>query len=231
SVPRGLGPPAAGAAEHRLMRLRRASSPLTLAAASPPLAALLLAAALLACDPNARAAEPSAAGERVEAGFGAGAPALLPAATQQAAAQDLDASRRTAIVTASRRVSPSVVTVNVVRREVVRPSFFDIFMFGPVQREVAGLGSGFVLREDGLILTNEHVGRDAQQVGGPRPDGRDLAAEVLGVDEATDLALLRIPANDLPVAPLGDSDELLIGEWVIAIGNPFGFLLSNSEPT
>src|SRR5690606_13396627 len=53
----------------------------------------------------------------------------------------------------------------------------------------------------------------------------------LGVDEATDLALLRIPANGLPVAPLGDSDGLMIGEWVIAIGNPFGFLLSNSEPT
>src|SRR5690606_30906086 len=188
-------------------------------------------AALLACDPNARAAEPSAAGERVEAGFGAGAPALLPAATQQAAAQELDASRRTAIVTASRRVSPSVVTVNVVRREVVRPSFFDICRLGPVQREVAGLGSGFVLREDGLILTNEHVVRDAQQVVVTLPDGRDFEAEVLGVDEATDLALLRIPANDLPVAPLGDSDELLIGEWVIAIGNPFGFLLSNSEPT
>src|SRR5690606_32232134 len=191
SVPRGLGPLAAGATEKQLMQLPGPLSPATAAAASLPLVALLLAGALLACDPGARTADdPSAAGERVEAGFGMGAPALFAAPAQQAAAQELDASRRTAIVTASRRVSPSVVTVNVIRREVVRPAFFDIFMFGPVQREVTGLGSGFVLREDGLILTNEHVVRDAQQVVVTLPDGRDFEAEVLGVDEATDLALL-----------------------------------------
>jgi len=214
------------------MRMRRSLSPLTAAAASPPLLALLLAAALLGCDPDVRMADASAADERVEAGFAMGAPPLFAATTQRAATQELDASRQTAIVTASRRVSPSVVTVNVIRREVVRPrDFFDIFMFGPVQREVAGLGSGFILREDGLILTNEHVVRGAQQVVVTLSDGRDFEAEILGVDEATDLALLRIPASGLPVAPLGDSDELMIGEWVIAIGNPFGFLLSNSEPT
>ena len=196
-----------------------------------PLSALLLSA-LLACDPAARGADAPAANDRVEARFGGGTPALFAATTQRTATQELESSRQTAIVTASRRVSPSVVTVNVIRSEVVRPrDFFDLF-FGPVQRrQVAGLGSGIILREDGLILTNEHVIRGAQQVVVTLSDGRDFEAEILGVDEATDLALLRIPARGLPAAPLGDSDDLMIGEWVIAIGNPFGFLLSNSEPT
>ena len=212
--------------------LRRRLSPTGSAATSLRFAALLLVAALVGCKPAARTADPSAAGERVEAAFGMGAPALLAATTQRTATQELETSRQTAIVTASRRVSPSVVTVNVIRREVVRPrDFFDIFLFGPVQREVAGLGSGIIVREDGLILTNEHVIRGAQQVVVTLSDGRDFEAEILGVDEATDLALLRIPATGLPAAPLGDSDDLMIGEWVIAIGNPFGFLLSNSEPT
>ncbi|HEX7091447.1 MAG TPA: trypsin-like peptidase domain-containing protein [Longimicrobiales bacterium] len=207
------------------------------------LAALLVPAIGWACDPTARAAEPAAA----EAGIGSAAapeaPAALASAAQKftpaapaqesAEAQDLHASRRTAIVTASQRVAPAVVSVNVIRGQTVWPrDWFDALFFGPVERRVASLGSGFVIREDGLILTNEHVVRGAEEVVVTLADGRDFEAEVLGVDEATDLALLRIrPDGPLPVAPLGDSDDLMIGEWVIAIGNPFGFMLSNSEPT
>src|SRR5690554_6126297 len=208
------------------------------------LAALLVPAICWACDPTARAAEHSASAAEAEIGIAAApeAPAeaaqgsMPPAAAQEpmlaAAAQDIHASRRTAIVTASQRVAPAVVSVNVIRGQWVWPRDWFERLFGPVERRVASLGSGFVIRGDGLILTNEHVVRGAEEVVVTLADGRDFEAEILGVDEATDLALLRIrPDGPLPVAPLGDSDDLMIGEWVIAIGSPFGFLLSNSEPT
>src|SRR5688572_4266366 len=147
-------------------------------------------------------------------------------------AQDLDSSRRTAIVRAAERVAPAVVSVNVRSQQRVQPrSIFD--MFGPSTREVQGLGSGFVFRSDGIIVTNEHVVRNATEVVVTFSDGRDFEAEVVGTDEVTDLAVLRIknPPRDLPVAPLSTSGELIIGEWAIAIGNPFGYYLANPEPT
>lgn len=154
---------------------------------------------------------------------------LAPAQAQA----EITASRTTAIVQAARRVAPSVVSVNITRHEAVQPrTFFEGFFLPPgTQREVQGLGSGVIIRADGLILTNEHVVRGADRVVVTLPDGRQFRGKVLGVDEVTDLALIRIDGRDLPVAPLGDSDSLMIGEWVVAIGNPFGYLLSNTEPT
>jgi serine protease Do len=153
------------------------------------------------------------------------------------AAQAQDAtseSRRTAIVRASERVAPAVVSVNVLRRETVQPrSLFESFFVQPGTREVQGLGSGFVIGADGTVLTNEHVVRGATEVVVTLSDGRDFHADIVGTDEVTDLAVVKLrnaPAQ-LPVAPLGTSSNLIIGEWVIAIGNPFGFLLSNPEPT
>jgi serine protease Do len=150
-------------------------------------------------------------------------------------AQDVDASRRTAIVRASERMAPAVVSVNVLRRETVQPrSLFESFFLGPgTTRQVQGLGSGFVIRNDGVVVTNEHVVRDATEVVVTLSDGRDFAADVVGTDEVTDLAVLRLrsPPQDLAVAPLGTSSNLIIGEWAIAIGNPFGFYLANAEPT
>ncbi|HSH46037.1 MAG TPA: trypsin-like peptidase domain-containing protein [Longimicrobiales bacterium] len=147
----------------------------------------------------------------------------------------IEGSRRTAIVRAAERVSPAVVSVNVIRRETVQPrSLYERFFLPPgAERQVAGLGSGFIIHQDGLVLTNEHVVRGASEVVVTLPDGRDFGAEVVGTDEVNDLALLRLSANGegLPAAPLGTSDDLLIGEWVVAIGNPFGYLLSNTEPT
>jgi serine protease Do len=143
-------------------------------------------------------------------------------------------SRRTAIVRASERVAPAVVSVNVLRRESVQPrSLWESFFLQPGTREVQGLGSGFIVERNGTVLTNEHVVRGATEVVVTLSDGRDFPADVVGTDEVTDLAVLRLrsPPGDLPVAPLGTSTNLIIGEWVIAIGNPFGFLLSNAEPT
>ncbi|HEX8320755.1 trypsin-like peptidase domain-containing protein [Longimicrobium sp.] len=143
-------------------------------------------------------------------------------------------ARRTAIVAAAERVAPAVVSVNVLRRERVVPrSMWEEMMIPPgAEREVAGLGSGFIITPEGLVITNEHVVRAASEVMVTLPDGREFDADVVGADEVNDLALLRIRGGrGLPVAPLGNSDGLMIGEWVIAIGNPFGFLLSNPEPS
>jgi serine protease Do len=137
-----------------------------------------------------------------------------------------------AIVRATERMSPAVVSVNVRSQQRVQPrTIFD--MLGPSIREVQGLGSGFVFRNDGIIITNEHVVRNATEVVITFSDGRDFEADVVGTDEVTDLAVLRIkdPPRDLPVAPLGTSSGLIIGEWAIAIGNPFGYYLANPEPT
>ena len=87
------------------------------------------------------------------------------------------------------------------------------------------------MREDGVIVTNAHVIAGATRVSVMMRDGTTYPAEILGADETNDLAVLKIKARNLPVALLGDSDDLLIGEWAIAIGNPFGFVLGNTEPS
>jgi serine protease Do len=111
--------------------------------------------------------------------------------------------------------------------------FFREF-FGEIpEREYRrmGLGSGVIIDRDGYILTNEHVISGATEVKVKLADGREFDAEIKGKDERSDLAVIKIEAKELPVARLGDSDGLKIGEWVVAIGNPFGFAIQNPEPT
>jgi serine protease Do len=86
-----------------------------------------------------------------------------------------------------------------------------------------GLGSGFIVRKDGLILTNAHVVKDADEVMVKLSDRREFKAKVLGSDPATDIAVIKIDANNLPVVNLGDSSNLNVGDYVLAIGSPFGF--------
>jgi serine protease Do len=155
--------------------------------------------------------------------------------------QSLTQGRSTALVQAASLVAPAVVSVNVLRQQQVRArSTFDQLFFGPLQpRQTTGYGSGFLFLpsglnrngDEGFILTNDHVVRGAREIRVILPDGRDLPAELVGSDAMTDLALLRIEDRDLPAAPMGTSRNLLIGEWTMAIGNPFAYLLSNSEPT
>jgi serine protease Do len=85
-----------------------------------------------------------------------------------------------------------------------------------------GLGTGFIVESDGLILTNNHVIEGADVVAVKLTDGRNFSARVIGRDAKTDLAVLRIAATDLPTIALGDSEALEVGDWVVAIGNPFG---------
>lgn len=85
-----------------------------------------------------------------------------------------------------------------------------------------GQGTGFIVSEDGYIVTNHHVVGDVDEIEVKMTDGRTFDAEVVGSDELTEIALIKIDAKNLPVLPLGDSDGLRVGEWVMAIGNPFG---------
>ncbi|KPJ98634.1 MAG: hypothetical protein AMS20_16245, partial [Gemmatimonas sp. SG8_28] len=145
----------------------------------------------------------------------------------------LDRSRSTAIVTAANRVAPAVVSVNVTRRAVRQGrSMFDwFFMPRGYEREVQGLGSGFIVSPAGLVITNQHVTSGATEIVVTTRDGTDYPAELLGEDPYTDIAVLRIEGTSLPTVPVGRSSDLLIGEWVVAIGNPYGYLLGNTEPS
>src|SRR4029079_6447342 len=149
-----------------------------------------------------------------------------------AAPQAVSASRRTAITEAVARVAPAVVTVQteVVERVPVDP--FD-WITGQQsgQRIGAGLSSGFITDPNGTIVTNAHVVAGATRVSVAMRDGKTFPAKVLGVDEQNDLAVLKVDGKGLPTAPLGNSDDIIIGEWAIAIGNPYGFLLGNTEPS
>jgi S1-C subfamily serine protease len=90
--------------------------------------------------------------------------------------------------------------------------------------QLRGLGSGFIIDKGGLVLTNAHVVDKADKVTVRLKDGRTYEGEVKGIDEVTDLAVVKInPDQDLPVAPLGDSDAVQVGDWAIAVGNPLGF--------
>lgn len=144
----------------------------------------------------------------------------------------VSASRRTAITEAVARVAPAVVTVQTEILQRVAPDPFDWpFGGGDTQQRSAGLGTGFIIRPDGVIVTNAHVVAGATQVSVMMRDGKTFPAKVLGADETNDLAVIKIDATGLPVAKIGNSENLLIGEWAIAIGNPYGFLLGNSEPS
>jgi Do/DeqQ family serine protease len=130
--------------------------------------------------------------------------------------------RQNAITAAVAKVAPSVVTV---QTEVVDQSPqdpFDVF-FGRAQpRTQAGLGTGFVVRKEGVIVTNAHVVAGANKVSVMARDGTVYPAKVLGADETNDIAVLKIDAKSLSEVKLGNSNALAIGEWAIAIGNPFG---------
>jgi serine protease Do len=144
----------------------------------------------------------------------------------------VDASRRTALVAAADRVSPAVVSINVTSRQRASPrSPWDFFFVPEGARLVQGYGTGFVLRSSGIIVTNQHVVANAERVVVTLPDGSDVPATVLGEDPLTDIAVLRVRREGLRTVSLGHSADLMVGEWVVALGNPYAYYLGNAEPT
>ncbi|MES2177760.1 MAG: trypsin-like peptidase domain-containing protein [Gemmatimonadota bacterium] len=178
---------------------------------------LLLAAGVIAC--SGSPSESSAQGAR--------------ATTDAPKSPPIAVSRRNAITDAVAKVAPAVVTVQTEVVQRVAPDFFSSFFGGGRSgtQTSSGLGTGFIIRADGLIVTNAHVVAGATTISVMLRDGTTYPAKQIGTDETNDLAVLKVDAKNLPVAPLGDSENLLVGEWAIAIGNPYGFMLGNSEPS
>jgi S1-C subfamily serine protease len=141
----------------------------------------------------------------------------------------------TSFVTAAvNRVGPAVVRIDTERTITRRADPFfddpafrrffgdDFFPQMPQERRLRGQGSGFIIDRSGIILTNAHVVNQADKVTVLLKDGRTLEGKVQGADEVTDLAVVKIDGRDLPVAPLGDSSQVEVGDWAIAVGNPLG---------
>ena len=150
--------------------------------------------------------------------------------------EGIDESRQTAITYAIEQISNSVVGINVtqLKQQQVNP-FFDPFWGGffPYTRtfKVDNMGSGVLVSPDGYIITNTHVVDNATEIVVTLRGGKSYEAQLVGMDNLTDIALVKVDDSDLPFADLGDSDELIVGEWAIALGNPLGLFDVNHQPT
>ena len=169
------------------------------------------------CDKNV-GEEKSATVEKTAAAENATPAPSLPASS----------ARNTPVVKVAKEVGPAV--VGITNKAVVTESYFDFFRGRNVEipQETQGVGSGVIFRKDGYIVTNNHVIADAKELIVSLSDGNTLTGELVGADELTDIAVVKVQANDLPVAKLGNSDEVMVGEPVVAIGNPLGLEFQGS---
>ncbi|MCH8019062.1 trypsin-like peptidase domain-containing protein [candidate division KSB1 bacterium] len=147
-------------------------------------------------------------------------------------------SRRTAITRAVEKVSDAVCGINVTQiRQARRSNYYDdpfLRFFFPERiprQAIKSLGSGFLISSEGFILTNEHVVSNASEIVVVLSDGSTHNAEVVGSDFITDIALIKIEGKNYNYIQFGNSENVIIGEWVIALGNPFGLFEINSKPT
>ena len=117
-----------------------------------------------------------------------------------------------------------------VQRRSVDP-FFRLF-YGDQYSLVPVLGSGFIISPDGYILTNDHVAGGAEEISVTMTNREKIPAKLIGTDPVTDIALLKIDVeHDLPYIKLGNSDDVIVGEWSIAFGNPFGLMSGSAKAT
>jgi serine protease Do len=159
---------------------------------------------------------------------------------QNNSSDDVTKSRKNAITTTVEAVSPAIVGINVTEvREYQDPlsNFFgdDPFFrqfFGnrSIKQEVKGLGSGFIISPEGYILTNDHVAGNAKEITVTMTNGEKYPAEIMGTDMISDVTLLHIKGKNFPFVKLGNSDDVMIGEWVVAFGNPFGLFENIDKP-
>ena len=125
-----------------------------------------------------------------------------------------------AFIEVAKNVTPEIVQITVVAKTDNPHGNLFFFPFQNMPKEEEGSGSGIIISQDGYIITNNHVVKDANSVKVNLYDGRTFTAKVVGTDPLTDIAVIKINANNLPVAYLGDSDNLKVGQWVMAIGYP-----------
>lgn len=153
---------------------------------------------------------------------------------------DLTFSRQNAITKAIANGRDAVVGINVVELQEFTYSPFgydpflnDLFrMFNQkMVKQVQSLGSGFVISPDGYVITNDHVAGNAKKIIVTLTDGRKFDARIIGTDPVSDITLIKIDAQKLPYLKFGSSKDLIVGEWAIAMGNPFGLFDINSKPT
>ncbi len=160
---------------------------------------------------------------------------VFPAYSLNAAERTTEKDWRKGFVEVAKKVKPSVVAIRSERTVTVGPGAGEDFFKGtpfedffkehggpPSKRKQMGEGSGVIVDAQGNILTNNHVVAGAEKISIHLFDGRELKGTVRGTDPRTDLAVVHVEAADLPVAMLGDSDKLQVGEWAIAVGSPFG---------
>lgn len=164
--------------------------------------------------------------------------------TVASANNEITKSRSTVITKAVEKISPAIVSVNVLqvrehvlrspfrsRDPILREFFPELFKDRTYQEQVEAMGSGFIISNDGYILTNDHVVHDAKKIIITMVGGSKADAELIGSDPTSDIALLKIDRENLKFLTLGNSDDLMIGEWAIAAGNPFGLFEINNNPT
>jgi serine protease Do len=158
--------------------------------------------------------------------------------------QELYDGRHNAITRAVTKVSDAIVGINVtgLRRVVQRSPFSiddpvwrsifpELFRDRVYEQKIKSLGSGFLISPDGYIVTNEHVVENATEILVTMTNGEKYKSEIIGSDKLTDIALLKIDGENPAYIPAGDSNNLIVGEWVIALGNPFGLFDLNDKPT
>ncbi|MGA9115300.1 MAG: trypsin-like peptidase domain-containing protein [Bacteroidota bacterium] len=159
--------------------------------------------------------------------------------TRDSISPALSRGRRNAITATVAEVSPAVVGINVVELRTYRrwspwgddPFFRQFFGDQTYTEKIPSLGSGFLISPDGYILTNDHVAGNAKEITVTLTSGEKYEAELVGTDLISDIALLRIKGEGLPHVRLGNSDDVITGEWVIAFGNPFGLFDISDKPT
>ncbi len=153
--------------------------------------------------------------------------------------ETVSGSRRNAITRTVAMASPAVVGINVTEVRQIRyrnpwgddPFFRQFFGDRTYTERVQGLGSGFIISADGYVLTNDHVAGNAKEITVTMTNGEKYKADLVGTDQVSDITLLKIDAKNLPYIKLGNSDDVITGEWVVAFGNPFGLFDISDKPT
>ncbi|HED07048.1 MAG TPA: PDZ domain-containing protein [Ignavibacteria bacterium] len=168
-------------------------------------------------------------------------PTLTQVKQKQQVTKAITNDRNNVITRAVKEVSPAVVGINVIEirkyQNPYNPFYNDPFFrqffgnSGEYRQKVKELGSGYIISPDGYIVTNDHVAGNASQITVTLTNGKNYSAKLVGTDHATDISLLKIKGKNFPTVTLGNSDNIIIGEWVVALGNPFGLFSLNYKPT